>query len=421
MNEDRPLAHHVEIVRPGGDTNVVPMAGETMVIGSGAGADVMLHAPGLDPLHLRFVRTAAGVRVEPVRAGASVVVNGEELFCKDLASGDVVEVAGLRLRWKPERVVAAIPKEVTPTPQRERAVESRRAARPARESGSRSAERDSKPRRARGRSNLTAVFLVFALVVGGALVALKVLSKSTWPATPEDYVELAREQLKNNQRDKALETLDFALRNATGPVRDEIVALQADVRQLQSEFAVGAQIAAARTEHDTIVAFAGRYLRDGVARPAARELVRSCDRWLAQHRATCAGSTDGAPLLREIEDLRARHHAIAAIDEPDVAADVIFAAQSRLRFQFRDYKDALAVLDGFLGAHPDDAAVTAERDRMLRDGEQWLQGRLRTVDILLGRGDNEGAERELRQLDKWSVLPQWDALVAPRRARLPVR
>ena len=102
---------------------------------------------------------------------------------------------------------------------------------------------------------------------------------------------------------------------------------------------------------------------------------------------------------------------------PETADDVIFAARSRMRFQWRDYKGAFAALDGFLSSNADDAEVIAERKQMLSDGEQWLQKQLRRLDRQLERGDLDNAEKDLDKMEKWVVIPEWQAVVAERRAR----
>ncbi len=429
------MPHQIEITRPGGAKNLLPMAGETLVVGSSAGADVMLHAPGLEPQHLRFVRTDVGVRVEPCRPGASVVVNGEELFCKDLAPNDVVDLVGLRLRWLPEPKAPAKAAPARPAPAASTAPvaeplrpEPARAAapppRPVRSAvrdrnAADGADRDERPRRRAKSVGWGPFLVVFGLVLGGAVVAVKLLSNSTWPSSPADYVDLAREQLRNNQRERALETLAFAMKDATGAVREDALALYASVQKLHGEFAIAPKVDIARQELGLVTKFAERNLRDKATRPAAREFVRSCDRWLQRHREVCTASEDGKVLLRSLEEQRGRYVAIAAMEEPDTMEDVLFGARAKMSLQWREYKVAIRALDDYLAAHPGDAVVTAERETMLREGEEWLRGRLRLVDQLVNRGDTGGAQRDLRNLEEWSVLPQWEPLVKAYRAKLP--
>jgi hypothetical protein len=395
------VSEHLEITAADGSVRRVAMVGDTMTLGSGAAADVQCGGPGVDAQHLRFVRTTRGVRVEPCRAGGLVAVNGEPLFCKDLAAGDVIALGDLELRWLAARAPAPRPpsgRTGAGTGARAKAGATRR------------------PRAGRAPAWLVVGVLVGVALLGGALL-LRTLARSSWPHTPQHYVDLAREQVGNGQPQRALDTLEFALRDATGPTLAQAQALQADIRRLLVERAGMPQIQAARQEHDLLAAFAARYLGAAVERPAARELVRLCDEWTRRHADACRGRTDGEPLLRAVEQLRAQHATAAALGEPDTAADVIFAARSRLRFQWRDYRGAIARLDAFLAVGAD-AEVAAERARMLVDGEQWLQGKLRQVDLLLARGDRANAALDLQQLERWSALPEWAPLLQERRARL---
>lgn len=401
------MPEQLEITAGDGERRVVAVATGDFVLGSAADADVRVAAAGVEPRHLRFVRTGGGVRVEPTRAGATVTVNGEALFCKDLESGDTIELGRVRLRWLGGPVPPPAPR---PTARRRPAGRAARA-------GSRPAPRV----RRRGVPTWVAVVGLGGLCVAVGLLLVRHFSGSTWPSSPQHYVDLARTQLGNQQPQRALDTLAFALREATGATRAEALRLEADIRRLLADATEAPKLLAARREHDLVLGFAGRYLRDAVDRPAAREFVRLCAEWLTKHRDVCTRHSDGAGLLRAIQEQHDRHVALAALDQPDTAADVVFAARSRLRFQWRDYRGAVARLDAFLVRQPDDATVRAERDQMLADGEQWLHGRLRTVDALLTRGDVDNAARDLDELERWSVLPQWAPLVAERRQRLAGR
>lgn len=392
----------IEIKDAAGKVRRIAWTGDEMTLGSGADASIQCTGRGIALLHLRFVRIARGVRVEPVQPGGSVEVNGEPLFCKDLAADDVIALGTLELRWIPER-------EVVP-------------ARPTK-GGPRAAVRSSASPVARGRarSRGAPTWLmtsgVFAVLLVAGILVLKVLSASNWPHSPSDYVDLAREQLANSQPQRALDTLDVALKNANGATREQALALQADIRRLLVERLELPKVQTARQEHELLVSFESRYLGAAIERPAAREFVRLCDAWLREHGDVCRRVADGEPLLRSVEQRRARHLAAAAQGEPETAADVIFAAQSLLRFQWRDYRGAMARLDAFLARQPD-AAVQAERARMLAEGEQWLQGKLRTIDSLLERDDLDNAAKDLQALEKWSTLPEWAASVQERRSRL---
>ncbi|MBX3463724.1 MAG: hypothetical protein KF830_11165 [Planctomycetes bacterium] len=402
------MLQHLEITEPQGGVRRVAIGPGTTTFGSAAEADVPCRAPGIAPRHLRFVRTERGVRVEPCTAGGVVEVNGEALFCKDLEPGDEIVLGAVTLRWlaEPPVPMPAPPPARRPPPRgRGRAAGHRPAAATAR-----------RPRTRRGHGWWLVPGVVLAVLVAGALM-LRTLADSTWPRTPQYYVDLAREQLANGQPQRALDTLEFALRDAEGATRAQAQALQADIRRLLVESAEAPRLQAARQEHDLLAAFEARYLGAGAARPAAREFVRQCDDWLGRHGDLCRRLADGAALLRFVEQRRAQHLGMAALGEPDGAADVVFAAQSRLRFQWRDYRGAIGRLDAFLAANAD-AVVQAERARLLAEGEVWLQGKLRLVDQLLARGDRDNAARDLQQLERWSALPEWAPLLQERRARL---
>jgi hypothetical protein len=263
-------------------------------------------------------------------------------------------------------------------------------------------------------------------VVGGSVFVIVLLGygllqhfkHSTWPSSPQHYVDLAREQLANRQPELALATLAFARKDATGAVRVQAEQLEAEIRRLLLETAAMPKVSAARTERDALLAFAARWLKDGAPRPAARELVLRCKQWLANHAEVCANHSDGKELLRAIEDLQARYLAAARLDAPEEAADVLFFAQERLSLRWRDYKAALARLDAFVKANPPAAEVARKRTELLAEGEQWLRGKLDNIANLLARGDTGNARRDLEELDRKSVLPAWEALVAPVRARV---
>jgi hypothetical protein len=426
------VTDQLEIRGPHGERLLMPVRVGGFVVGSAADADVRVAWPGITPRHFRFVRTDGGVRIEPVQAGGTVAVNGEELFCKDLVAGDVIDVAGVRLRWLPAaptpentadaleavraEFAAAAPKA------KARAAAQGAVARTGRSraaAGGRAAS-ERPARRARSRGVPTWV-LALAFVAVAVLVALLVFQRlggSTWPRTPAHYVQLAREQFANHNAQQALSTLAFALRDATGETRAEALRLEADIKRILVEAAEMPKVVTARQERDLLLEYLGRYLRDGAGRPAAREFVRQCDLWLQRHREVCTRIRDGQPLVREVEDQRARWLAVAALSEPDTAADVVFAARTRLRFQWRDYRGAFARLDAFLAANPGDATVRAERETLLAEGGEWLRGKLRTVDMLLGRGDVDNAEKDLAELTRRAMLPEWEPLIAERRARL---
>lgn len=398
------MPERIEITTARGETRVVSVEGDKVWLGSSDEAEVRVRAPGVARRQLCFVRTDHGYRVEPAAPGGKVEVNGEELFCKDLESGDRITVAGLQLRWVCSPGPAATP-SLAPGRARERRTD-------------KAAARSPRPARARRRSGWVPVAALFAVVVIGSVVVLRSLAGSTWPQSPQHYVDLARAQLRNRQPERALATLAFALRDATGPTREAALALEIEIRRDQVENAAMPQIAVARQEHDLLLSFEGRHLRDGTRRPAVREFLRQVDAWLARHAAVCEPHSDGQPLLQTVRNLRARYQALGALGEPDTEADVLFAVQALLEFRWRDYRGAMQRFDDFLRVHPDATAVQQARDQMLVDGEEWLRGKLRMIDWVLDRGDRANAELDLAQIERWCTLPPWQAMVQQRRNRL---
>lgn len=375
------------------------LAAEKVVVGSGAGSDLRLPKSDLEERHLRFVATSFGHRVEPVRPGATIEVNGEALFCKDLEPGDVISIGSAQLRWLgvvgPGAAAPVEPAGPAPEP----AVVPERpavASRPA---------RFRRPAR-RGVSTWLPISALFLVVVGTIALVLRGFAGSTWPHSPQHYVDLARAQASNMQAQRALDTLDFALRDATGAAREEALALRDDILRMQAERALVGRIASAQRGKEQLDSFVARYLQADAGRPAARELVRLADAWRAEHADVCAQHSQGPELLAAVAALRQRFADVAELAQPDTAADVVFAARSRLRFQWRDYRGALEVLDRHLAANADEV-VRRARDELLTEGEAWLLGKLRGVDQLLARGDERNARMDLEQLERWSVVPQW--------------
>ncbi|HEX5053215.1 MAG TPA: FHA domain-containing protein [Planctomycetota bacterium] len=416
------MSEQIEITDANGGTRIVPVHGDRLLLGSARDADVCVADAGLDAHHLRFVRAGDRVRVEPVRPGGTVTVNGESLFCKDLEPDDTIEVGRLRLRWCAPKKAPLVPQPArsgkpaaAPAAPRSRA----RTQVPARnrEAGSARAERV-RPARRRGVPTWVPASTIFCVIVIVAVLVLRSFADSTWPSSPQHYVDLAREQLGNQQPQRALDTLAFALPEATGKTREEALALEAEIRRMLLERDELPMVLQARQEHDLLQSFVGTYLQTDVTRPAAREFVRLCDHWLERYRALCTRNSDGKPLLAAIESQRSRFVGLAAMDQPESAEDVIFAARSRLRFVWRDYKAAMQRLDAFLQAHGETGTVRREREQMLIDGEQWLRGKLRNLEFLLDRGDRDNAEKDLAQLERWSLLPEWEPLVADVRQRV---
>jgi hypothetical protein len=416
------VSFRIEITTSRGETRSARIDGARVWLGSGEEAQVRLRLAGVAARHLCFVRTDIGYRVEPRDPGATVAVNGEHLFCKDLEDGDQIELAGLTLRWRADAAAAAAAEPAAASPAgAQQAVHAApggqaRAGRAASQAARRSpAARKATAARGAGWLPFSAIFLV---VVIGAVLVLRAFSGSTWPQSPQHYVELARAQVGNNQPQRALDTLAFALREATGSTREEALALQAEIERMQVERSELPKLQTARHDLELLRSFVGRHLAGAASRPAARELLARCQQWRGQYGELCSRHSAGAELLREVDGLASRFGAIAAMETPETAADVLFVLQVLPEHRWRDYKRAMARLDAFLLANPNAEEVRKAREQALVDGEAWLQGLLRQIDALLARGDRFNAQREVDQLERFSVLPAWMPLLEPRRQRL---
>lgn len=405
------MTDRLEITDVGrGTRRIVEVVGDRCVLGM-QGTELQLDGSLAAPL-LSFVRTDRGYRVEPGRPGGTVTVNGEALFCKDLVVGDVVETDGARLRWLGDGAAArASAPMVRPAPQG-RAVPRGPAA-----AAQPIAAGKGRSRRRRQRQ-WGPIAAIFGLVVLGIVLVLVSLSRSDWPRTPQHYVDLARSQAASNRREQALATLDFALQDATGATRAAALQLQAEIRQAMAESADAPAVQSARQELDRLHEFERRYLQPSPTRPPARELMRALELWSQRHELVCRRHPDGGQHLQAVAQLRQRYAGLAALDTPDEPADVVFAASARLRFVWRDYRGALALLDGYLQRHPDDPVVSRERERLLRDGEAWLLDRLQRIDRLLESGDRDRAAQDLAELERHSVVPAWAPLVQGTRQRI---
>ena len=58
-----------------------------------------------------------------------------------------------------------------------------------------------------------------------------------------------------------------------------------------------------------------------------------------------------------------------------------------------------------------------EGDLLHLDGDEWLQKQLRRLDRQVQRGDLSNAENDLDKMEKYVVIPEWQTMIAERRAR----
>jgi len=368
------VSGELEIVDERGERVRVPVADRPLLVCGGT---------------LRVVPSERGVRIESPEPGASLRVQGEDRAGVELIHGRGVDIGRVRVTWF-DGVVSV-----------DAAGRARGSARSSRSP----------------RSNAWPAVVVTVGVVVLALFVLRGLDGALVLRPPSYYVELAQAQYENNRLERALATLTSVKDDTVGGVRVTALALERRIRRLLRESDAAADVAAARAEHRLLVSFEARYLTTP-QRPASRELVRLCDEWSNAHGEVCGWHPDGSSLLAAVAQLRERYAAAAELLQPEDRADVVFAAESRLRFMWRDYKGALVRIDTFLAAHPEEQALRAERSRLLREGREWLEKRLRRVERAVGSGDLDNAARDLVHLERWVAIPEWEAEIAAQRAQL---
>lgn len=426
------MAERIEITTDRGESKVVSIEGAKVWLGSGEGVAIRLRVAGLAARHLCFVKTEHGYRVEPAEPGATVEVNGEDLFCKDLEVGDRIRVAGLVVRWMssppPARSpgsAAARPRPLLPSKpaaaSRPPVAPAPRAQEPEHDPEPEPAPRAARALRARRRSSPWPMILLFASALVFLVVVFKTGAGSTWPQTPQHYVTLAGQQVQNGKLDLALRSLDFALLDATGTTREEALQLRDQIHALQADQVERPKVDAARPSYEFLGSFTTAYLDKEAPVLAVRELVRRCDRWLQLYGKVCESAAAGQAMLREVQALRSRYIALANPSQPEGIEDLRFSIQVMMRLVTRDYLGAMQRFDEFQRAHPEVDGVAAEREQWLAEGETWLAAKLATIDDAIGAsnsGDGYRADRMLRPLEQWCALPQWRARLQQRRDRI---
>ena len=355
---------------------------------------------------LRIVPTRSGLRLEPVRPGAMVEVSGQQLFCKDLVDGDTFRVGGQRIVFRAEAKVAAA---TAATPGAGRA--------PGHAARALSAA-TSRERSSRERSSKPLLISLVSLSIVGAIVVLRWFDASRRGPDPRNLLARAEEQFEGGQYALARETIDEAVRLGDVAIRSQGSRLRDRIDEVEKRVAEAALALAARQAEESLASFEDRYARQGLERPAARELLRMCDAWLAEHEARIGGSVDGKPLVASVRARRERAVAKADASSPESAADAIFAARAHLRFVVREYKAAVARIDAFCASHPDAADAAAEAVAIRQEGKAWLEKQVARMSQSVDRGDVERAREEFAQIERHALLPEWEPIVAPVRAKL---
>lgn len=358
---------------------------------------------------LRIVPTRAGFRLEPMRAGAMVEVDGQELFCKDLADGDAFAVEGRRVVFRSDVAQAARATAAT-------AQEGRRAPSMPPSRGEVVARTRERSQRERTSKPLLASFVSLALVVG--FVALRWLDAATSGHDPEELIVFATLDFERGQYASARQRIEEAVRDGDLEVRAKATSLRARIDAVEKQAEAVALVQRAREAAESLRSFEDRYARNGLERPAARELVRMCDAWSVEHAQRVLAADGGASLVAAVKAQRDRAEAKAELAQPETAADAAFAARARLRFVVREYKAAVERIDAFVAAHPDDALARSEADAIRAEGKAWIEKQVARLLQQLDRGEVDRVREEAQQIERFAVLSEWQTTFAPVRDRI---
>jgi pSer/pThr/pTyr-binding forkhead associated (FHA) protein len=80
-------------------TLMIPLGDETVRVGRGLGADLRLDESSVSRRHAILVSSAEGTRILDDRSSNGTIVNGRRVQQADLASGDVVVIGRVVLRY----------------------------------------------------------------------------------------------------------------------------------------------------------------------------------------------------------------------------------------------------------------------------------------------------------------------------------
>ena len=379
---------------------------------SGKGVAVADAAGDARGAELRISATRSGLRLEPVRAGAMVEVDGESLFCKDLEDGDSFSVGTARVVFRSDA-----PAAMRSGGSAASAGRSSGAGSPPPPSRGEAAVR-ARQRSSRERTSKPLLFSLVSLSLLAAFVALRWMDSATSGRDPEELLVFAALDFERGQYASARQRIDEAVREGDLDVRAKAAELRARIDAVEKQAEAASLVQRAREEQETLRAFEDRYARNGLERPAARELLRMCDAWIAANSQRLAGSSGGDSLVASVRAQRDRAAQKAEASQPETAADAAFAARARLRFVVREYKAAVARIDAFVASHPDDAFAVSEAAAIRAEGKEWIAKQATRLLQQLDRGDVDRVREELQQIEHFAVLPEWEPLVAPVRQRL---
>ncbi len=397
------MAARLELTDATGKSRWVELAAGAVTLRAADGGVEVVGAGDSRVGELRIVPTRAGMRLEPVRPGAMVEVSGQRLFCKDLVDRDTFCVGSCKVAFRSESqpaLAAAAPGRSSHHAPRAHAAAA------------------SRERSARERSSKPLLVSLVSLSIVSAIVVLRWLDSATSRRDPAELLTFARIQFESGQYDRARATLDEAVRTGDLDIRAEADRVRARLDAVEREAIASLSVSRARQAEEALPSFEDRYARQGLMRPAARELLRMCDAWLAEHEARISGSTDGRALVASVRTRRDNAAAKAELNSPENAADAIFAARARLRYVVREYTAAVARIDAFVASHPDAADAVKEAAAIRQEGKAWIETQAARISKVIDQGEAARARGEFAQIELYALLTEWEPIFAPLKARL---
>ncbi|MFK7929802.1 MAG: hypothetical protein AB8H79_16535, partial [Myxococcota bacterium] len=380
-------------IHAGEQRRIYQVLDDVLTLGDGQDADIRISGAGLQQLHLRVVRMDDGFRLECLGSEGSFDFEGEARRDVTLKHGDSVQLEHVELTFLIE------------APDPEPRARSRR-----REGGGRGLGRDDvgraggarrrqpKVRRA-GMPTWAVASCVMASLVAVAALVLQATGGGGGRRSTEDYLELARQQWERGASAEALSTLELARMTADGGERRAVDLLEGRIHDGLQARVDATVIQNGRTDLRSMRNVEERYLvPDPSHRPAARELMRQVATWESMYGEPAARLPEFADLKQQVRMLRTRYGAVAAMDEPDHAEDVLFSAQWRMRLKPRRLLEALEMVEDWLAQNGDTPEVLECKADCEREATKMVDAQLTTVRILLARDDLQGARSKLEEL-----------------------
>lgn len=420
-----------------GEARLYDLLDEECSVGSATDCSLRVDVEGVASRCARIWREGDAVWIGPAD-GASLVVGGEAVEVRRrLWHGDKVELGpGAALEFvdptarapAPVRpaapVIPAVP--VIPAAPRIPAAPVMRAASIAipsvgRERRARTERRERGPERKRPFDrppSRPAWHLFSGLILLGIAVVwilIRVAGGAGGARSVEDLLALAEAQQARGNLQLALRTAETAIERADGDARllAAVLAFEAKARAaLQLANDLG-ELDLARHAEANLKVFERSYLlAEPTNRAACREFVRLADRWESRYAQTCERYDESRPLVAVVAALRAKYAGPAALDEPDVADDVLFAALRATRLKRPRYREALERLDEFLAGQPsapDAARVRTFREEQERAGRAWLEDQIQVLRRERERGRTDAVLAELRFMIDENLPVSWCA------------